>query len=160
MRKYFLTLFALLLLILSACGDSESGTTLGDSGKQEAESEEREEEDSIFKEHEDLLFADFTMRDITTEVKENELIFKFTWLNQSDWDDSPFTVLGYIDVSQGGEYIEEQSDNPQTHDRNAKGGALPVTLKYDLLNDEDIEILIGATNEDAPQKETITVEIN
>lgn len=49
-----------------------------ESKSQAVKSDEIEKNNSILKENKDLLFADFTMINMTTEIIDNELIFKFT----------------------------------------------------------------------------------
>lgn len=125
------------------------------------EADEETNEEPIVVEHDDIFaFGEFTVKNIKTEITDNELTLKFSWINQSGLDMAPFTVVGYLDVSQGDEILEFKSDNPQIHDRNANGGELPVTMKYDLVSDDPIRILFGATSEHDDTKEELIIEIN
>lgn len=122
--------------------------------------------ENTVKEHDKLTFAEFTIDSIRTEISDDELTLKFHWINQSGEDKMPFTVLGYIDVSQDGEQLDEisgayDSDNKlEILFRNANGGRHPVTLVYELENKEDVRLLFGTTLEESDKKETITIEID
>ena len=128
--------------------------------EEEVIEEQIEEELSIIEYDERFLFADFTVENIQTEINDNELTLKFNWINQSELDKTPFTAVGYLDVTQGDEVLEYKSDNPQIHDRNAQGGVLPVTMKYDLASDEPIRLLFGATSEYDDTEEELIIEID
>src|SRR5699024_8089913 len=129
----------------------------------EEEAEEKEEEPKTV-EHDNLEFGEFTMEEITTEINDNELTFSFRWINQSGKEKLPFTAVGYIDVHQGDELLDETSDAYDVDNKtgilfkNALGGGHKVTLTYELENDEPIKIRIGATHEIDNTKEEIVIE--
>lgn len=130
----------------------------------EEEAAEEKEEESKTVEHDNLEFGEFTMEEITTEINDNELTFSFRWINQSGKEKLPFTAVGYIDVHQGDELLDETSDAYDVDNKtgilfkNALGGGHKVTLTYKLENDEPIRIRIGATHEIDNTKEEIVIE--
>lgn len=135
-------------------------------GTEDESEKEETEQDNIIEFDERFAFGEFTVESIVTEINDDELTFKFSWINQSGTDKAPFTALGYIDVSQGDEILEEisgaydPSNKSSILGRNHNGGILPVTMVYEIINDEPIKILFGATNEYDDSKEELIIDID
>lgn len=131
---------------------------------EEATKEEPKEDDAHVTEHEGFSFAEHSIDEITTEIKDNELTLKFEWTNQSGIEDAPFTAIGYVDVSQDDDVLDEITDayDPSSNNNVLRkidnGVTMPVTLVYEIENDEPIRMLFGATHEDVTKKEEITIK--
>lgn len=65
-----------------------------------------EVETAIAEYEDELLFGEYTVTNIKTEIKDNELKLMFNWINQSGEDDLPFTGVGYFDVTQGEDILK------------------------------------------------------
>ena len=130
----------------------------------EDENNENEENESVIEEHDDMVFGEFSLTDITTEVTDDEVVLTFSWLNQSGRD-TPFISLGLISVTQGDEVLEETSGAYDVSDKsnilfkNANGGPHKVTLVYKLENRKQVEIAITSTLEFSDEREAIKVDI-
>lgn len=137
-----------------------------DSETNEHETEEPEEEQNEIEHDEKFTFGEFTVENMVTELDSDELTFKFHWINQSGKDKSPFTALGYVDVLQGDEILDEISGAYDAGNKtgilfkNANGGSHSVTLVYELVNDEPIQVRFGATHEMDETKEELIIEID
>jgi len=133
--------------------------------EQEQKEEETKKEDKQEFSFDDFSTAEYSVENIEAEIKDDTLHFGFRWINQSG-EDIHFTALGYIDVSQGDEILEETSGSFDPDNKsgilfkNAYGGAHRVDLEYELENDEDIRILFGTTLEGSDTKEELIIEIN
>lgn len=130
---------------------------------EEVEPEEKPE-DEIVEHEERFTFAEFTIENIKTEIKDNELKLMFDWVNQSGEDNTTLTALAYFDVTQGNEILDEISDafspgsNSDIFRRVDHGIISPVTLVYKIMNDEPIKITFGATAEFDDTTETLIIE--
>src|SRR5699024_2046592 len=126
--------------------------------------DENKENESVIEEHDDMVFGEFSLTDITTEVIDDEVVLTFSWLNQSGRD-TPFISLGLISVTQGDEVLEETSGAYDVSDKsnilfkNANGGSHKVTLVYKLENRKQVEIAITSTLEFSDEREVIKVDI-
>ena len=133
--------------------------------KEEQEKKEAEKEKKKEIVLDDFSTAEYSVENMEAEIKDDKLIFSFRWINQSG-EDSPFTALGYVDVSQDGEILEEISGSFDPGNKsgilfkNAYGGAHRVDLEYALDNEEDIRILFGTTLEGNDRKEELIIEID
>lgn len=132
--------------------------------KEVKENEEVEPEDEIVEHEERFTFAEFTIENIKTEIKDNELKLMFDWINQSGKDDTTLTALAYFDVTQGNEILNEISDafspgsNSDVFRRVDHGIISPVTLIYEITNDEPVKITFGATAEFDDTTEVLIIE--
>lgn len=139
-----------------------------DKAKKEKEQQEQKEDQRNTEHTERFTFGEFTIEAIRTEINDDvdELTFKFNWINQSGKDKAPFTALGYIDVSQGDEILEEisgaydPSNNSSILSRNHNGGTLPVSLVYKVVRDDPIKIKFGATHEYDDTKEELIIDLD
>jgi len=130
------------------------------------EVEEPDEEEALAVEYDDeFLFGEFTVNEFKTEIRDNELKLSFYWINQSGRDDIPFTAVGYFDVLQGEAILNEISG---VFDPGARSDALrrvdhgimsPVTLIYEIENDEPVEASFYATSEYDDTKEILIIEV-
>lgn len=178
MKKY-LFIILILFLILAACDETkevkenntENTEIVNNEPDEEVEREPEVEEETSIEEmvsvidyDEELLFGEYTINNIKTEIENDELKLMFEWINQSGKDDIPFTAVGYFDVMQGEEILEEISGafDPTTNSdvlrRTDNGIISPVTLIYQIKNDEPIEVSFGATHEIDDTKESITID--
>lgn len=128
------------------------------------EEPEEKPEDEIVEHEERFTFAEFTIENIKTEIKDNELKLMFDWVNQSGKDDTTLTALAYFDVTQGNEILNEISDafspgsNSDVFRRVDHGIISPVTLIYEITNDEPVKITFGATAEFDDTTEVLIIE--
>lgn len=161
----------IVVLVIGIIGSGEEGNETEELQQQKetitetVEKEPETEEVVSVVEHEDeLLFGEYTVNNIKTKIENDELKLMFEWINQSGKDDIPFTAVGYFDVMQGEEILEETSGafdpgaNSDILRRTDHGIISPVTLTYEIKNDEPIEIQFGATHESDDTKESIIVE--
>lgn len=137
-----------------------------DQEKEQSEKEESKEEQETI-ELDDFSMAEFSVEDMTAKIDGDTLHLKFYWINQSGEDKPAFTAVGYLDVTQGDEILEEVSGaydvnktNADMLKFNANGGTMAVNLEYDIENDENIDLLFGSIHEDATGKEEQTIELN
>lgn len=128
--------------------------------------EDLNEEESVIEHDETFVFGEFTIENIVTEINDEELTFKFRWINQSGEDKMPFTALGYIDFLQGEEILRETSGAFDIGNKsgilfkNANGGGHSVTLVYKLMNDDPVKARFGATHEIDNTKEELIIEVD
>lgn len=128
--------------------------------KKEIEAKKKQNKEQTF---DDFSTAEYSIEDIEAEMKDDTLHFHFRWINQSG-QSTPFTALGYVDVSQGDEILKEVSDayDPSNISgilfKNANGGGHAVDLEYELKNDKDIKVLFGTTIEGSDRKEELIIE--
>lgn len=141
----------------------ENNTT--DADESNDQQDEASNEEDTLKEHKEITFGEFTVKSITTEIIDDELMLNFRWVNQSGKDKTPFTALGFVDVTQGDDILEETTGayDPLTNSdilRKVNNGIEdPVEVKYSIVNNESIEIVFGAAHEYDDTKETIKIDI-
>ena len=133
--------------------------------KEKAEQVVKEKEE---KEYDSFSFAEYTVRDIRSEIEDDKLIFNFRWVNQSGRK-THFTALGYFDVSQSGELLEESSgaldpfENNDVHKkrRSSMGVFYPIKLEYKINpNGGPVEVSFGSTVEVETELERIKIKVN
>jgi len=141
--------------------------------KEKAEQVAKEKEEQVAKEKEEqeydsFSFAEYTARDIRSEIEGNKLIFNFRWVNQSGRK-THFTALGYFDVSQGGELLEESSGalepfvNNDVHKKRRSSMAVfyPIKLEYKINpNGGPVEVSFGSTVEVETEHERMKIKVN
>lgn len=174
---WLIAFFAILTIYGAITGVNQAIDSKEDPTKEEQNNEdvvidepevgdETEDVSSVIEHDDELLFGEYTINNIKTEIKNSELKLMFDWINQSGRDDIPFTAVGYFDVMQGEEILKEISGafDPTTNSdvlRKADNGIIsPVTLKYELKNNEPIKVQFGATHEIDDTKEELIVEID
>ncbi len=161
----------IVVVAIGVIGSGEDDNETAEQPQQEDATTETTEKEPETKEvvsvveHEDeLLFGEYTVNNIKTEIENDELKLMFEWINQSGKDDIPFTSVGYFDVMQGEEILKETSGafdpgaNSDILRRTDHGIISPVTLTYEIKNDKPIEIQFGATHELDDKTESIIVE--
>ena len=133
--------------------------------KEKAEQVAKEKEEQ---EYDSFSFAEYTARDIRSEIEGNKLIFNFRWVNQSGRK-THFTALGYFDVSQGGELLEESSGalepfvNNDVHKKRRSSMAVfyPIKLEYKINpNGGPVEVSFGSTVEVETEHERMKIKVN
>ena len=134
-----------------------------DDFKEEQVAKEKKEQ-----EYDSFSFAEYTVRDIRSEIEGDKLIFNFRWVNQSGRK-THFTALGYFEVSQGGELLEESSgalDLFENNDvykkrRSSMGVFYPIKLEYKInSNGGPVEISFGSTVEVETELERMKIKVN
>ena len=127
----------------------------------QVEKEESEQEQSIEKVielNEEITSVDYTVKLQRVKVKDDILTIVFDWENQSDWDPAHFELLGYVQVEQNGEALEEMSDDRKY--KQIKHGTFDVyDLEYKLVDDSDVTIRVVSTNEYDGSEGKVTVTI-
>ena len=147
-------LLLLVIGILTACGSDTTGTN------EEVNNNEQEIQEVEF--DDELKYDGFMVSDVKAEIQDDKLKVSFRWLNNSG-EDIHYTYLGYTGATQGDESLEEVSDayDPSNKTnalfKNANGGSHRIDLEYELVNDEDVELVFGSTHTD--KKDTLTVEL-
>ena len=167
-KWWFWLIVAVVLIAIIAPTDDESEPEVTEPEEATTETVEDETETEevipVTEYDNELTFGEYTVNNIKTEINDNELKLMFEWINQSGKDDIPFTSVGYFDVMQGEEILKETSGafdagaNSDILRRTDHGIISPVTLTYEIKNDEPIEIQFGATHETDDNKESITVD--
>jgi len=142
-----------------------------DDFKEEQVAKEKEEQVAKEKkeqEYDSFSFAEYTVRDIRSEIEGDKLIFNFRWVNQSGRK-THFTALGYFDVLQGGELLEESSgaldpfENNDVHKKRRSSMAVfyPIKLEYKINpNGGPVEVSFGSTVEVETELERIKIKVN
>lgn len=167
MKKLALLIMA--SIMLAACSSDEEVKEPEVKEEAEVETEEKEEakeevkEEPKVVEHDDEFKYDgFMVEGIETKVEDNTLHLTFRWLNNTG-EKIHFTYLGFVDVMQEEEVLEEVSGayDPSNKSNilfsNADGGSHRVDLEYEMVNDKDIEIKFGSNQTD--KRDTITIEL-
>ena len=133
--------------------------------KKQVEKEKKEESKPKTIELDDFAMAEFSVEGMAATIDDDILHLNFRWINQSGEDKPAFTAVGYLDVTQGDEILEEISGAYDTNKTgadmltfNANGGTMSVNLEYKLENDEKIDLLFGSTHEYATGKEEQSIE--
>ena len=136
-----------------------------DNHKKTVKKESKPKNETFKKSFDDeFVFAEYAVDDIKIEIKDDTLTLKFDWMNQSGKDDMPFTALGYVDVAQDDDSLDEISDayDPLGNNnilRKVKSGVTLNTItEYEIQNNKPIEVKFGATNEHDNSKESITIK--
>ena len=102
--------------------------------------------------------VDYTAKVQRVKVKDNILTVVFDWENQSDWNPTHFNTLGYIQVEQNGEPLEDVSSDRRY--KQIKRGSFDVyDLEYELIDDSEVNIKIASTNEHDGSEENIKVKL-
>jgi len=142
-----------------------------DDFKEEQVAKEKEEQVAKEKkeqEYDSFSFAEYTVRDIRSEIEGDKLIFNFRWVNQSGRK-THFTALGHFGVLQGGEILEESSGalepfvNNDVHKkrRSSMGVFYPIKLEYKINpNGGPVEISFGSTVEVETELERMKIKVN
>ena len=134
-----------------------------DDFKEEQVAKEKKEQ-----EYDSFSFAEYTVRDIRSEIEGDKLIFNFRWVNQSGRK-THFTALGHFGVLQGGEILEESSGalepfvNNDVHKkrRSSMGVFYPIKLEYKINpNGGPVEISFGSTVEVETELERMKIKVN
>jgi len=169
---WVIAIFAVLFIFGAMTGineakkDIESGEVNKTENGNNEEPKQSEKEQNVIEHDETFVFGEFTIENIVTEINDDELTFKFRWINQSGEDKMPFTALGYIDFLQGEEILRETSGAFDIGNKsgilfkNANGGGHSVTLVYKLVNDDPVQVRFGATNEIDNTKEELIIEVD
>lgn len=181
----FLSIFFVVVLLLSGCSDGSETTAEEEQAtktevnkqeatKEDAKKEEDKKENSFNKTIEldnELVFAEYTVKMNEVKVYEKDgsafADISFNWINQAGDGAKMFFQVSTFDVVQGENILEEVSgawdiENKNSSDiyfPNAQNGEHKVELTYELANKEEpLTIKIRPmTGEDT---EEITVEIN
>lgn len=146
--------------------DEETVETEENTDSTEEESAESEGIQSVTEHDEVFTFGEFTVDSIETEIEDNELTFKFQWINQSGKGATPYTAVGFVDVHQGDEILDEISGAYEPSNQssilgtNHDGGRLPVTMVYEIVSEEPIRIVFGAMHEIDNSTEELIIELN
>lgn len=107
---------------------------------------------------EEVTSVDYTAKVQRVKVKDNILTVVFDWENQSDWDPTHFNTLGYVQVEQNGEALEDVSSDRRY--KQIKRGSFDVyDLEYELIDDSEVNIKIVSTNEHDGSEENIKVKL-
>lgn len=129
--------------------------------KEEVKKEENDEPEII--KLDDFSMAEFSVEDMEARIENKKIYLSFRWINQSG-EDAPFTALGFLDVHQGDEVLDEVSGSYDADNKtgilfkNANGGGHSVDLEYELKNEDDIKLVFGSTLEEIKTKEEQTIE--
>lgn len=126
--------------------------------EQKADKKNDESEEKVIELGEKITSADYTVKLQRVKVKDDILTIVFDWENQSDWDPAHFELLGYVQVEQNGEALEEISGDRKY--KQIKRGMFDVyDLEYKLVDDSDVTIRVVSTNEYDGSEGKVTVAI-
>lgn len=170
--KKLLIFFVVLFLV--ACGTDEAQQEPEEDEQPEEQTEEVEEaeepkeekeeskqektKEKVIELDEEITSVDYTVKLQRVKVKGDILTIVFDWENQSDWDPAHFELLGYVQVEQNGEALEEISDDRKY--KQIKHGTFDVyDLEYKLVDDSDVTIRVVSTNEYDGSEGKVTVAI-
>src|SRR5699024_579009 len=148
-------LLLLVIGLLSACGSDTTETN------EEANNNEQEVQEVEF--DDELKYDGFMIENVVAEIEVEELTVSFRWINNTG-EDIHFTYIGFMDAMQGDVALEENSGayDPSNKSnalfKNANGGSHKITLKFELENKEDVELVFGSTHTDKRDRLTVNVE--
>lgn len=126
--------------------------------EEKEESEQEQSKEKVIELNEEITSVDYTVKLQRVKVKDDILTIVFDWENQSDWDPAHFELLGYAQVEQNGEALEEMSDDRKY--KQIKHGTFDVyDLEYKLVDDSDVTIRVVSTNEYDGSEGKVTVAI-
>ena len=162
-RWWFILIAAVIVLGISNIINSDDEpkteqTSTKPKQEQKAEKKKDEPKEKVIELDEEITSVDYTVKLQRVKVKDDILTIVFEWENQSDWDPAHFELLGYVQVEQNGEALEEISDNRKY--KQIKHGAFDVyDLEYKLVDDSDVTIRVVSTNEYDGSEGKVTVAI-
>jgi len=125
----------------------------------EDEQEDETESDSrrVIELNQEITSADYTVEILRTIIEDDILTVIFEWENQSDWDPAHFELLGFVEVKQGNEILEEISSD-RKYKKVDHGQFDRYDLEYKLVDDSDIKIRVISTSEYDGSDGTVEVE--
>ena len=162
-RWWFILIAAVIVLGISNIINSDDEpkteqTSTKPKQEQKAEKKRDEPKEKVIELDEEITSVDYTVKLQRVKVKDDILTIVFDWENQSDWDPAHFELLGYVQVEQNGEALEEISDDRKY--KQIKHGTFDVyDLKYKLVDDSDVTIRVVSTNEYDGSEGKVTVAI-
>lgn len=161
LKKLMSILLSSFVLILAACGSDEP--EVKETSKEKVE-ETKPTEPKLEISETKVSFTDFTIEIEKAEVKDNKLILKTRFTNDSYTEPTAFLGAAGLDVKQGEELLEEDSgvmSDPKSnyYYKNKTGINAPVEFEYELVNEtDDIEVTFVPTDWDQ-ESETITITL-
>lgn len=162
-RWWFILIAAVIVLGISNIINSDDEpkteqTSTKPKQEQKAEKKKDEPKEKVIELDEEITSVDYTVKLQRVKVKDDILTIVFDWENQSDWDPAHFELLGYVQVEQNGEALEEISDDRKY--KQIKHGTFDVyDLEYKLVDDSDVTIRVVSTNEYDGSEGKVTVAI-
>lgn len=137
----------------------ESEQEVQDELKEEKEEPEQEQsKEKVIELNEEITSVDYTVKLQQVKIKDDIFTIVFDWENQSDWEPAHFELLGYVQVEQNGEVLEEISDDRKY--KQIKHGTFDVyNLEYKLVDDSNVTIRVVSTNEYDGTEGKVTVAI-
>ena len=122
------------------------------------EDKAKEDESITIEVDKEATSVDYTAKVQRVKVKDNILTVVFDWENQSDLNPTHFNTLGYIQVEQNGEPLEDVSSD-RRHKQIKRGSFDVYDLEYELIDDSEVNIKIVSTNEHDGSEEYIKVKL-
>lgn len=168
-RWWFWVIVAVILIAIAspnsekdneAKPETEEVATDEETKNEEAENEDEEDEPIIIEVDEEVTSVDYTAKVQRVKISDDILTVVFDWENQSDWDPAHFPLLGYVEVKQNDELLEQVGDLDRQNKQIKQGQFDVYDLEYELIDDSDVTIRIVSTNENDGSEGEIIVKIN